>query len=186
MGSFANTLFSVLLGWVQSAVSWLWHLVSSDGAGGLMSWVLENWLLLVILLCGAGVLIDLAVYLLRWQPYRVWRSFWQRVRGMEDEDEQPVMAPQEEQVQWVYATGLRVSEEIPVVQDQPSERDMQLQSPVKPVQRVIPARRRRAADGAVEYVLPGSENARQAYHQPYYPPQWHTDEQQRTDGGTEG
>ena len=77
MGNFANTLFSVLLGWVQSAVSWLWQLVGADGASGLMGWVLDNWLLLTIALCLVGVAVDVVIYLIRWQPYRVWRFFAQ-------------------------------------------------------------------------------------------------------------
>ena len=182
MGSFANTLFSVLLGWVQNAVSWLWRLISSDGADGFMSWVLEHWLLLAILLCAAGALVDLAVYLLRWQPYRVWRSFWQRLRGTDEEEAEAVQAPAES-VEWVYANGVRVTEELPA--GQTPLPDMRLQSPVRTAQRVIPARRRRTSDGSMEYVLPESESSQQAYHQPYYPPQWHTGEQHRTDGGTE-
>ena len=74
MGNFADTLFGVLLGWAKSAVSWLWGVISDDGNGGMLGWILDHWLLLLVLLCLSGVLIDLVVYLLRWQPYRVWRS----------------------------------------------------------------------------------------------------------------
>ena len=60
---------------------------------------------------------------------------------------------------------------------------MQLKAPVRPARRVIPARRRRAADGSEEYLLPDLGGEQQAYHQPYYPPQWHTGEQKTLDEG---
>ncbi len=189
MGNFANTLFSVLLGWVQGAAAWLWQLMSSDGAGGFMGWVLDNWLLLVILLCAAGLMIDLVIYLLRWQPYRVWRSFWQQLDEEDEEEGLPEQPADTGEIrQWVYADGTTAMEtgpapEIapaPVQQELP---DMQLKTPVRPARRVIPARRRRAADGSEEYLLPDLGGVKQAYHQPYYPPQWHTGEQKTTNEG---
>ena len=192
MGSFANTLFSVLLGWVQSAVSWVWRLFSSEGAGGLMGWVLDNWLALVIVLCAAGVVIDLVVYLFRWQPYRVWRSFWRgdEEPGMEAAEPQEDKQPTEER-QWVFADG-SMSVEAPAPQEAAiapvhdmytPETDVQLKAPVRPVRRVIPARRRRAPDGSDEYLLPDLGGVKQAYHQPFYPPQWRSDEQKTSDEG---
>ena len=195
MGNFANTLFSVLLGWVQSMVSWLWQLGGSDGAGGFMAWVLDNWLLLVILLCAVGVIIDLVVYLLRWQPYRVWRSFWRRLSGEETEMEDAAeaddaVAEAAEPRRWVYADGSTALEtpQEPALPDMApagvqEDAQMQLKAPVRPARRVIPARRRRAADGSEEYLLPDLGGEQQAYHQPYYPPQWHTGEQKTLDEG---
>lgn len=196
MGAFANTLFSVLLGWIQSAVSWLWQLMSSEKTGGLMSWVLENWFLLTILLCAVGLAVDLIVYLLRWQPYRVWRSFWQRMSGRERETENAGMAENGEPVpelrKWLYADGSMVVEEAPepaaeqhqaVGHEAIQQADMQLKAPVRPARRVIPARRRRAADGSDEYILPDMGGEQQAYHQPCYPPQWRTQEHRTTNRG---
>lgn len=181
MGNFANTLFSVLLGWVQSAAAWLWGLIGADGADGLMGWVLDHWLMLAICLCLLGVAVDLIVYVFRWQPYRVWLSFWRREPAEEAEPAAPV---EEEPMQWVYATGETAPEPYPPVQAIPEEPTPQL-APERTVQRVIPARRRRTADGSVEYVLPPTGDVQQGYHQPYYPPQWHTSEHQPTDGGTQ-
>lgn len=209
MGSFANTLFSVLLGWVQSAAAWLWQMAGHADAGSFMSWVLDNWLSIVIVICGAGVLIDLLVYLVRWQPYRVWRSFWQRLLNGEEEEEILPEAPVQPTIQrqWLYADGTTAMEEPEPVQPamaadnefvqqlDPNKYqgrawahemdEMQLDSPVKPVRRVIPARRRRrrAADGSQEYLLPELGSEQQAYHQPYYPVQWNTGEQQMIDKG---
>lgn len=196
MGAFANTLFSVLLGWIQSAVSWLWRLMSSEEAGGLMGWVLENWLLLAILLCAVGLAVDLIVYLLRWQPYRVWRSFWRRMSDRQKASENPDPAqtgePVTEPRQWLYADGSMVYEEAPdpAAGQRPAvdhiagqQAEMRLKAPVRPARRVIPARRRRAADGSDEYILPDMGSEQQAYHQPCYPPQWRTQEQQAMNRG---
>lgn len=78
MGSFINALFNFLLGWIRGTAQWLWNMVTSDSHGGLLGWAMRNWLPLVILLCIFGVVMDFLVYLIRWQPYRVWGSFWTR------------------------------------------------------------------------------------------------------------
>ncbi len=78
MGSFINALFNFLLGWIRGTTQWLWSMVTSDSRGGLLGWAMRNWLPLVILLCIFGVVMDFLVYLIRWQPYRVWGSFWTR------------------------------------------------------------------------------------------------------------
>jgi len=183
MGSFANTLFSVLLGWVQSAAAWVWQLFATDGEGGMLGWLMDNWLPLAVLVCVLGLLIDLVVYLIRWQPYRVWRSRMHR----EDAVEEAILPldDEEESLQWLYANGETVEEPHQPLQDAAApQEEPRLQTPVKGPQRVIPARRRRAADGSVEYVLPSGGNEQQGYHQPYYPPQWRERVPQETDGGT--
>lgn len=175
MGNFANTLFSMLLGWVQSAVAWLWRLIGAEGADGLMGWVLDNWLWLAVLLCALGLAVDFVVYLVRWQPYRVWRSFL--TGGSAVPDETTPQEPQPEPMQWVYADG-GTAPEIPPMPPEPAQPP---QEPQRTVQRVIPARRRRTAEGNVEYVLPSAEG-QPGYNRPYYPPQWQTEQH---DGGTQ-
>ena len=86
MGQFANTLFSMLLGWVQTAASWLWALVSGEAAADGLAWALEHWLLLAGAACLGCMLVDFLVYLLRWQPYRVWGRFLRRERNDQEED----------------------------------------------------------------------------------------------------
>ena len=175
MGNFANTLFSVLLGWVQKAASWLWDVVGQDSADGLMGWVLDHWLALAIGLCVIGVAVDLLVYLVRWQPYRVWRSFFGR-KDEEPEEAAEAFVPQEEPIQWLYANGEMMTEA--VVEEPPAEEAYYQPEPEpNPTPRVIPARRRRSQ------ALP--QEAQQAYHQPYYPPQWYGSTNHPTDGGTQ-
>ncbi len=155
MGLFANTLFSLLLGWVQTAASWLWSLVTNTDVSAWLRWVMDNWLVLVVLLCLAGAAVDFIVYLFRWQPYRVWQSFLQR------KQERQMAAPAEEhppvlQRKWVYADGSTEVEDVPVPQpapvQQPSER---LAAPIRPVRRVM-----------------RQDTPERAYHRPVYPPQW--------------
>lgn len=167
MGLFANTLFSVLLGWVQTAASWLWSLVTNTDVSAWLRWVLDNWLALVIILCLAGIAVDFIVYFFRWQPWRVWRNYIQR-RNEHKENETAQEAPQPVlQRKWLYADGTTHVEDVPLPQQmqvqQPSER---LTAPIRPVRRVT----RR-------------EGAEHAYHQPVYPPQWQQSQDEQ--GGNE-
>ena len=152
MGQFANTLFSVLLGWVQSAAAELWALITSAESSVWLRWLVDNWLPLVLLLCLGGVAVDFIVYIIRWQPYRVWGRFLRRMRDGEDSsdamEEQPVPSRR-----WLHADGsITVEDAREPLQPAPEE---QLDAPLRPTRRV--ARR---------------TTPEQAYHQPYYPPQW--------------
>ena len=94
MGSFANTLFSTLLGWVQSVASTLWSLFTNAKSHGVLRWIGEHWILIAAILCVIGLAVDLGVYLVRWRPYKVWKSFLKRRRG-EDENESLDAIPDE-------------------------------------------------------------------------------------------
>ena len=155
MGLFANTLFSVLLGWVQTAASWLWSIVTNTDVSAWLRWMLDNWLVLVILLCVVGAVVDFAVYFFRWQPYRVWRRFLQR--GKRQEEAPPVEEPQPVfQRTWMYADGSTQVEAVPAPQPLRVQQDSErLDTPIRPARRVM---RRTAPE--------------QAYHQPVFPPQW--------------
>ncbi len=85
MGSFANSLFQLLLGWVRMLFSSLWETASSPGSGSLLRWLGDHWLSLLIGICAAGALCDLTVYIFRWRPYRVWASFFRRIRNRKQE-----------------------------------------------------------------------------------------------------
>ncbi len=85
MGSFANSLFQFLMGWTRALLSSLWD----ASPGGPLHWLSEHWLALLIGICILGALADLAVYLFRWQPYRVWASFFRRLRRRREEKADP-------------------------------------------------------------------------------------------------
>ena len=74
MGAFADTLFSVLLSWVQSAVGSIVTLVQSGGDRGLLAFLGNNWLFIVLVLVAGGLVVDWLIWLLRWQPYHVWAT----------------------------------------------------------------------------------------------------------------
>ena len=158
MGMFANTLFSLLLGWVQTAASWLWRLITNADVSAWFAWLLDNWLPLTILLCLAGAAVDFVVYLFRWQPYRVWTSFLRRVHRKEVDDPRDEGAVQPAfQRMWAYADGSTVVEDVPVLPEKTPEQTepIQLEAPLRPNRRMA----RRASP-------------EQSYNQPVYPPQW--------------
>lgn len=124
MGSFANSVFSVLLGWIRTAVNEFWTLLSSGEGGGMLTWIGENWKALTLLLCVIGIVVDTIVHVIRWRPLQVWASFFRRIRGkgqevdawMEEETPQPMLqAPRRPQLPpapvqqtaraWVYPDG---------------------------------------------------------------------------------
>lgn len=191
MGSFANTLFSVLFGWLRSAVQWLWNCISQPGENSALAWIGENWMKLALGLCVGGMMIDLIVYLLRWQPYKVWGSFWRRVTGKgshASEDSGRVRR------QWIYADGTTQFDEV----EAESEEEMGLAYPAAYMRPVQPAeeasemektaaesvesnadrafRRRRyrseESEMPLRYAPPPAAETASSYRAPYYPPQW--------------
>lgn len=98
MGNFANSVFSVLLGWIRTAVNWLWGWSGGTGEGGLIAWIGQNWLTLTIILCVVCMLVDGLVHLIRWKPHKVWASFFRRLSGRREEEPQVQRA-------WLYADG---------------------------------------------------------------------------------
>ena len=128
MGSFASGMFSAMLGWIRGAIAYLWNAAATPEGGGLLQWMAEHWLPLALILCGAGMVIDLIVYLLRWQPYKVWASFFRRLGGRSGREEVP-QEPQPRPArprrtvhrQWLYADGTERTEA--VVQEVHPEED---------------------------------------------------------------
>lgn len=159
MGQFARTLFRLLLGWVQTAMAWLWGLLTDADAGAWFRWMLEHWLALALALCIGGVLIDFVVYLIRWQPYRMWGRFLRREKA-EPEEGAPEQSNPVYQRKWVYADGTTTVEEIREPLQPASEEPEPLAAPVRPMRRMA----RRASP-------------EQAYNQPVYPPQWQNNTQ---------
>ncbi len=94
MGSFANALFKFMLGWLQGAVSAVWSAFTSENGTSFLLWIGRNWILVAGVLCVTGLLADLCVYLFRWKPYKVWKSFFNSRKGdkeeLEPEEETPV------------------------------------------------------------------------------------------------
>ena len=81
MGSFANTVFSLLLGWLKGLISMIWSAMTSEGGNSFFTFIGNNWIKIVVILCAAGLAVDFAVYFFRWQPYKVWQTFLRRLKG---------------------------------------------------------------------------------------------------------
>ena len=89
MGSFANTLFTIMLGWIQAAASAIWSAFTTENGGSFLQWIGRNWFILAVILCVIGMVIDFGIYLLRWRPVRVWKSFFRRLQHGKEEAEEP-------------------------------------------------------------------------------------------------
>lgn len=74
MNGFANSMISLLLGWLKVLIRDGWQLLSGEAGGALLSWLAARWKGLVLMICLCGLVIDRVVYLFRWRPYYVWRS----------------------------------------------------------------------------------------------------------------
>ena len=86
MGSFSNTIFRILLGWIQAIVSVIWSAFTAQGGESLFQYIGRNWIGIVITLCAAGTVTDFVIYLFRWKPYKVWGTFWRHLRKKESEN----------------------------------------------------------------------------------------------------
>ena len=87
MGSFANTLFRVMLGWLQGIISAVWSAFTSEKGGSLLTWIGKYWIPIAAVLCIIGLVSDLGVYIVRWKPYKVWKSFFFHKK---EEEEEPI------------------------------------------------------------------------------------------------
>ena len=92
MGGIADSLFTLLMGWVRALVSGIWALFSADHTT-ILEFLGKHWLSIAGVLIAAGLVIDWLVWLVRWQPYHLWAR---RVRTLlhlpepEAEEEIPV------------------------------------------------------------------------------------------------
>ncbi|MBR6027567.1 MAG: hypothetical protein IKP40_00645 [Clostridia bacterium] len=201
MAGFGNSLLSALLAWVKAGARWLWAAVSGD-ENSLLAWLGGNWQSLALALCLVGVAVDLAVYLLRWRPYRVWLSFFRRLRRRWGKGEAEAGEEALPQVSEAEAPSPPVPSRVPWVPPEQEAPATALYAAVSfqeaPPEEEAPAppreRRRRAERHAnrLRLRMPHLLNAgsaeeshvrlkriepsrsrEEAYNAPYIPPQWH-------------
>lgn len=170
MGQLTNALFKGLMGWVQAVVSDLWQLITGGDTSAWLKWVLDNWLPLTLLLCAVGLVIDFLVYLIRWQPYRMWGGFLRSLFGRSSDEPVEEEVPDETQYQrrWVYADGTTTVEDIRRTPLEPDDPDEHLELPVRPVRRT-----------AMHF------DSEKSYYRPVYPPQWQRPAEEKDLGGSE-
>ena len=81
MNVIADRLFSLLLGWTRGLFNNLWNLVTNHSSG-IAGFLERFWLPLILLLLLIGTAADYIIWLIRWRPHWVWRS-WLMRRGRE-------------------------------------------------------------------------------------------------------
>ena len=123
MGTIADRAFRFMLGWLRGAVAAVWNALNGGAGNTGIVWAAQHWKTLALALILTGTLIDVIIYLIRWRPDRVWRSFFRRLAGkkrLEPLEEQRVpetwpeppeafQATETEQKAWIYADGVTQS-----------------------------------------------------------------------------
>lgn len=85
MGSLANSIFRLMLGWIQGIAAALWSAFTSEKGGSVFAWFGKYWIPIAIVLCVIGLVSDLCVYLVRWKPFRRWFGFLRHEKVEEKE-----------------------------------------------------------------------------------------------------
>lgn len=113
MGALAKSAFLTMMGWIRSLSSEIWRTFTSPDGETTLRWIGANWKIIAVILCAAGLAADLIIYLIRWQPYRVWSSFFRRIRHRREEEPEET----DESSGEAYADG-----ESPMIAATPEER----------------------------------------------------------------
>ncbi|HSK68270.1 MAG TPA: hypothetical protein VLA21_03335, partial [Candidatus Limnocylindria bacterium] len=79
MNVIADRLFALLLGWTKTLFNGLWNLLGNRDSGAI-GFIQRFWLPLILILMAVGVVMDYVIWLIRWRPYFVWRT-WLRNFG---------------------------------------------------------------------------------------------------------
>lgn len=87
MGIAADSLFNVLMSWVRALVNALWALFSADRTTAL-EFLGKNWMTIAVTIIVCGLVIDWFVWLIRWQPYRIWARKLRRLLRLDEPDEE--------------------------------------------------------------------------------------------------
>ena len=135
MGTLADSLFNLLMGWVRALVNAIWALFTTDHTT-LLEFLGKNWVLIVVVILAAGLAIDWLVWLIRWQPYHLWARRARRFLRMpepEQDERRKKRAPSGDETQKMpvaYAredSGAPEEEErwLPLQQPQMDERQAQ-------------------------------------------------------------
>ena len=128
MGTLADSLFNLLMGWVRALVNAIWALFTTDHTT-LLEFLGKNWVLIVVVILAAGLAIDWLVWLIRWQPYHLWARRARRFLRMpepEQDERRKKRAPGGEETQKMPAAYARADSGAP---EEEEERWLPLQQP---------------------------------------------------------
>ena len=87
MGTLADSLFTLLMGWVRALVNAIWALFTTDHTT-VLEFLGKNWIWIVAVILAAGLVIDWLVWLIRWQPYHLWAKRARRFLRMPEPEEE--------------------------------------------------------------------------------------------------
>ena len=130
MGTLADSLFNLLMGWVRALVNAIWALFTTDHTT-LLEFLGKNWVLIVVVILAAGLAIDWLVWLIRWQPYHLWARRARRFLRMpepEQAEKRKKRAPSGDETQKMLAAYARADSGAPEEEEE-EERWLPLQQP---------------------------------------------------------
>lgn len=129
MGTLADSLFNLLMGWVRALVNAIWALFTTDHTT-LLEFLGKNWVLIVVVILAAGLAIDWLVWLIRWRPYHLWARRARRFLRMpepEQEEKRKKRAPSGDETQKMPATYAQADSGAP--EEEEEEQWLPLQQP---------------------------------------------------------
>ena len=128
MGTLADSLFNLLMGWVRALVNAIWALFTTDHTT-LLEFLGKNWVLIVVVILAAGLAIDWLVWLIRWQPYHLWARRARRfLRMPEPEEKRKKRAPSGDETQKMPVAYAQADSGAPEEEEE-EERWLPLQQP---------------------------------------------------------
>lgn len=130
MGTLADSLFNLLMGWVRALVNAIWALFTTDHTT-LLEFLGKNWVLIVVVILAAGLAIDWLVWLIRWQPYHLWARRARRFLRMpepEQAEKRKKRTPSGDETQKMPAAYARADSGAPEEEEE-EERWLPLQQP---------------------------------------------------------
>ena len=130
MGTLADSLFNLLMGWVRALVNAIWALFTTDHTT-LLEFLGKNWVLIVVVILAAGLAIDWLVWLIRWQPYHLWARRARRFLRMpepEQAEKRKKRAPSGDETQKMPAAYAQADSGAPEEEEE-EERWLPLQQP---------------------------------------------------------
>ena len=75
-------MMNMLLGWMRALTDAVWRLVESPSSNRFLSGFGTGWLVIALVLIGAGIVIDWIIWMIRWQPYHIWATRLRAVRRL--------------------------------------------------------------------------------------------------------
>lgn len=81
MNAFADTLLSLMFGWLRSMVEGIFSSASSGRFSSFFTWLGDHWFWLVAVLCIICLVLDYLIWFIRWRPYVIWRNKLRRLFG---------------------------------------------------------------------------------------------------------